>query len=264
MLATNPKNGSGAHPHNFLSSTFQKLMKFDIFGGCTSRDLFNFENSCGQVNRYFARSSLVSQYTPAIKSLQNVDIHTGSNFSNKMVQSDIQKSFFQYLKGPTQKASYIILDLLIERVPILKYQDGFLTRTIEFTKSKISLGKEIRINRDEHLELFRKLVPQLAHDLSIYKKVILHKALSRTQYVSTEQKLIKFSHTEEISATNEFLAALYEIIENSIPNLEVLYLDDFHAWEGHRWGLSSFHYEDGYYQQLNKKIRDITRKGQDV
>jgi hypothetical protein len=239
-------------------------MKFDIFGGCTSRDLFNFENACGQVNRYFARSSLVSQYSPAISSLQNVDINTGSNFSNKMVQSDIQKSFFQYFKGPAQKASYLILDLLIERVPILKYQNGFLTRTIEFTKSKISVGKEMRISRDEHLELFGKLVPQLADDLSIYKKVILHKALSRTQYISKEQKIVKFPHIEEISATNEFLTALYQIIENNIPNLEVLYLDDFYAWEEHRWGLSSFHYEDGYYQQLNQKIHEITRANQVV
>jgi len=232
-------------------------IKFDIFGGCTSRDLFNFENACGQVNRYFARSSLVSQYTDPIVSLQKSVFDTGSNFSNNMVLSDIRKNFFNYFRGSAPKGDYLILDLLIERVPILTYQNGFLTRTIEFTKAKIDIGREVRITKEDHLALFRSIAPQLAEDLKVYRKVFLHKALSRTKYISNNQQIIDFKHIEEIATTNNFLNSLYEILEQNIPNLEIMALNDFYGWEGHRWGLSSFHYEDEYYTLLNKRINNI-------
>lgn len=232
-------------------------MKFDIFGGCTSRDLFNFENACGSVNRYFARSSLVSQYTPKVLSLQTAKFDTGSNFTNRMVRSDIEKSFRHYLSSSSPKGDYLIMDLLIERVPILRFENGYITRSIEFLKAKLDIGRETRLSKDEHLSVFREIAPTLANDLKCYKKVFLHKAFARNSYIDKNQKIARFDNLEEIESMNIVLAALYKTMEESMSNLVPLALNDFCAWEGHRWGLSPYHYEDEYYQLLNKRINNI-------
>lgn len=53
---------------------------------------------------------------------------------------------------------------------------------------------------------------------------------------------------------NQFLSPLYELLEKNIKNIVVFELDGVRAWEGHRWGLSAYHYEDWYYKSVNDKI----------
>ncbi len=232
-------------------------MKFDIFGGCTSRDLFNLENRGGAVHNYFARSSLVSQYTSKIESLQSIEINLGSKFQKSMVQGDLQKSFYNYFRDNTPKGDYLIIDLLIERLPLIKFQNGLITRTSEYAKIKqdLQIQKETFLAPEEHLQEFQKALPILVQDFRIYKKVFLHKSFLRNQYLSTAGKLCWFENQYKINITNAFLKTLYDLLETNIENVEVLEYPEFYAWEGHRWGLAAYHYESEYYNLINRKIR---------
>lgn len=232
-------------------------MIFDIFGGCTSRDLFNFDDACGKVGNYFARSSLVSQYTEVIPSLQNIDINLGSKFQRAMVQGDLQKNFYNYFRNGSRIGDFLILDLLIERLSLIKFQNGLITRTSEYAKIKADLGivKERFITRDEHAEQFRKIAPILAQDFRRYKKIFLHKSFLRERYISNEGLICNFDNPEKIVATNNFLSQLYNVLENIIPNMQTIHVPEFEAWEGHRWGLTNYHYETEYYHTVNRRLQ---------
>lgn len=234
-------------------------MIIDIFGGCTSRDLFNFENACGRVGNYFARSSLVSQYTNKIASLQNIKINLGSNFQRSMVQSDLQKNFYHYFRDGSRIGDYLIIDLLIERLPLIKFQNGLITRTSEYAKIRTDLGitKELFLSRNEHIEKFREIAPQIAEDLNKYKKIFLHRSLLRQNYISNEGELLKFADQDKIIATNTFLSTLYDILETNLHNVSSIHVPQFHAWAGHRWGLTNYHYETEYYYTVNRMIQNI-------
>ncbi|ETF04719.1 hypothetical protein W822_04175 [Advenella kashmirensis W13003] len=233
----------------------EKAVLFDVFGGCTSRDLFNYPNSPGEVNEYFARTSLVSQYTAKIESLQNVSIDVITGFRKNTVLGDFTKRMHDYFKSDAPKADYFVMDLLVERLPILQYENGFVTNSLEFKQAKVELSDARQIDRTEHLQLFEQIVPRFVEDLTVYKKVFLNRSLFLKKYVDKENNVQSFKNIHYINRINDILQPLYDILEQKIANLEVFDLADVNAWEGHRWGLSAYHYEDKYYSGVNDKIR---------
>lgn len=233
----------------------EKTVLFDVFGGCTSRDLFNYPNTPGKVNEYFARTSLVSQYTSKIPSLQKVDIQITNGFRKSTVLGDFTKRMFEYFRSGTAKGDYFVMDLLVERLPILQYEGGYVTNSLEFKQAKLEVPGAVAIDKTEHLRLFESIVPVFVEDLSVYKKVFLNRSLFLNTYLDKDNNLTHFKNTHYIERMNAVLLPLYDCLEKTIPNLEVFDLQDIHAWEGHRWGLSAYHYEDRYYERVNDKIR---------
>ena len=236
-------------------------MIFDIFGGCTSRDLFNFENSCGRVGNYFARSSLVSQYSARDRTLEQLNINLASKFQREMVQGDLQKHFYNYLKNGSKLGDYLIIDLLIERLPLVKFKKGLITRTSEYARIKSDLGisKEVLMRAPEHLEAFRKIAPLVAADFRQYKGIILHKSFLREKYISNNGDICDFDNKGKITSTNEYLTELYEILASELENVTIIHVPEFHAWEGHRWGLTNYHFETEYYYEVNRRIQETLR-----
>lgn len=233
----------------------EKAVSFDVFGGCTSRDLFNYPNAPGKVNEYFARTSLVSQYTSKIPSLQKVDIQITNGFRKSTVLGDFTKRMFDYFRSDVPKGDYFVMDLLVERLPILEYEGGYVTNSLEFKQAKLELPEAAAIDKAEHLRIFENIVPAFVDDLAVYKKVFLNRSLFLNSYLDKENNLKHFQNTQYIARTNAVLLPLYDCLERSIPNLEVFDLQDIYAWEGHRWGLSAYHYEDRYYEGVNDRIR---------
>ena len=76
------------------------MNRVTIFGGCCSRDTFNYTKDI-KVHSYFSRTSMVSMYSPLPKEDINLD-SVGSQFQRKMVEADIKKQlrmiFFNLLK----------------------------------------------------------------------------------------------------------------------------------------------------------------------
>lgn len=233
----------------------EKVVSFDVFGGCTSRDLFNYSNAPGKVNQYFARTSLVSQYTSKIPSLQQVNIQMTNGFRKSTVLGDLTKRMYDYFRSDAPKGDYFVMDLLVERLPILQYEEGYVTNSLEFKQAKIELPEATAIDKAEHLRIFESVLPAFVDDLAVYRKVFLNKSLFLNSYLDKENNLKNFQNAQYIARMNAVLWPLYDCLERSIPNLEVFDLQDIYAWEGHRWGLSPYHYEDRYYEGVNDKIR---------
>lgn len=230
------------------------LCKFDVYGGCTSRDFFNYSNAPGTVNKYFARTSLVSQYGPRVPVPKNIEKIGPINFNTRCVIDDFNKSFRFFLRSDAPKGDYLIMDLLIERFNLYQRSNGYITDSIEFRKLKGEFNPGKSLNREERFDLFCKVMPKFSNDLQVYRRVFLSKALLKTTYLSDSNEILPFKNPERIESVNSFLLRLYDVLEREIPNIEVIETHDIHAWEGHQWGLTAYHYEQRFYYSFNDTL----------
>lgn len=84
--------------------------------------------------RYFARSSLISIYSPSLD-IKQEGINLKSQFQQKTVFSDLNKVFRDHIKE--SKSSLLIIDLIDERFDILKYRDSYMTYSEEYKNSNL-------------------------------------------------------------------------------------------------------------------------------
>jgi len=231
------------------------LVTIDIFGSCVSRDAFGAdEDTRFKLGNYFARSSVISAYSKAIP-VQMQDIKLPSAFQKRMVFYDLTKEFKQYIKKPT--SDYLIIDLIDERIRVVKYKNTFITRSREFVNSKLPYRGTI-ISDEERAALWREKAKFFINDLKSHRnpeKIILHKAFWQTSYKGKDGLIHDFEDPE-IEKNNKILHEYYQFIEENIPGVNIIQLNNYISDENHIWGLSPFHYEDNYYiefiNQLNK------------
>ncbi|GIO26924.1 DUF6270 domain-containing protein [Ornithinibacillus bavariensis] len=225
-------------------------MKFDILGSCVTRDAFL---SKEEINKYFARSSIVSIYSPPIN-IEKVDLN--SRFQSRMVNYDLTKEFRKYVRNFS--SDFLIIDLIDERFRILKNSEGsYLTRSTEFLKTE--LHKDISlIPQEKTFELWKEKADLFIEDLKKYigeNRVIIHKAFWSSTYISNNLELIPFEHNNHIEA-NKILNLMYAYLEYKLPQAKVIELQDYLvADESHKWGLSNFHYQPLYYAQFRKELK---------
>lgn len=128
------------------------MTKIDVFGGCVSRDVFNFcHESSLKVGTYIARTSLFSLfYTPLAYNDVNIDL--SSNFQKRMVENDIFKTTFSKLK--LSDSSYILVDFVGSvRFRLAKIGSTYVTYSSEFEKGTNSKKIPLfTINRDNSFD----------------------------------------------------------------------------------------------------------------
>lgn len=66
------------------------MKKIMVYGGCCSRDAFNFDNSYSVVG-YIARTSIVSMFSSAPKEAIDFSL-VSSPFQKRMVEDDVNKT----------------------------------------------------------------------------------------------------------------------------------------------------------------------------
>lgn len=232
------------------------LPTFDIFGGCTSRDLFNQDNAAGVIGAYFARSSLASQYSRPVPIPKHIEAIEPVNFTTRCVKNDFRNGFKNHIRSSQTKSEYLIIDLLVERLRLCRWlNNGIITYSNELRKIKGNFVAGKRVAPEEHAFLFRKLVPVLAEDLKVYKKVFINRALLSTVYLNSKNEIVKFENQEQVRKLNAFLIPMYDLLEKKVSNAVLIEPSRAHAWEQHRWGLAEYHYEDRYYREINEKVR---------
>lgn len=233
------------------------MYSFDVFGGCVSRDLFTISSKPGELYNYFARSSLVSQFSSPLN-ISSSKVILNSNFQKKMVLSDLNSLFLSYLKK-NYLADFIVFDFLVERFKIFRVNDSIYTYSNEYKKSGLNLKGNL-IDRVEHLKLFENTIIELKPYLSNYKKVFLNKFYHAIFYKDVNNAICQFENSDFIKSENLFLEKLYDIFESHIDNLIIINTNDFIASETHKWGLATYHFEDGFYENVNLKISENIRK----
>lgn len=252
-----------------FDSMRNKKRTFDIFGSCVSRDLFTMpEAVCFECKEYIARQSVLSLLSEPLSVEVNEISALTSNFQKAMVLNDLRKTTFERLER--SKSDYIIVDFIDERFRTAKISNIYLTMSNELMASGYLSGKDFQevnpIRWKEHTmdEELKPRVAKLAETLcSIYKRshIIIHMAKMVDNYRGKDGEIHKFApnYIENNKRVNYLLDKMYdwlncEILEmGGVINISQNYLAD----ENHKWGLSTMHFQQEYYQDVVKEIEKI-------
>ncbi|EKN66467.1 hypothetical protein BABA_15197 [Neobacillus bataviensis LMG 21833] len=234
-------------------------MKVDIFGSCVTRDAFAWENPF-TINRYFARTSMISQYSKALN-MKEEDIHLPSKFQQRMVYNDLQKMFRRYIQNPT--SDYLIIDLIDERMNLIKVKQGpYITRSTELVNAKLKVDQAAvlkRLHLPEHL-WFDKAALFIDDVKKKFDRnqIILHKVFWQEKYRTAAGELKEFENRKEIRENNELLHTYYSFMEDHMDGIHVIDLNGkYYGDETHRWGKSPFHFEEEYYKDFLQQLHAI-------
>lgn len=238
------------------------MKQIDILGSCVTRDAFEFPEAADYTPApYFARSSLISIYSPSLK-IKKEGILLKSQFQQKTLYNDLNKVFRNHIIK--SKSHFLIIDFIDERFDILKYKDSYLTKSDEFKNSNLPsiLDTTLVEKNQEYFNLWEMAALQFIQELRGVrnpKSVILHKAFWCKKYFDENGEVRDFPDQERIDLNNKRLERMYAFVERNLPGiLKSIYLKGGYLSDiNHRWGLSPFHYENRYYEDFIKELNTI-------
>ena len=195
----------------------------DILGSCVTRDAFAFVENDYEISRYNPRSSLISLYSPPLK-IKKEGINLKSEYQQRLVYNDFSKEFRRHLKNTN--AETIIIDLIDERLGVLKTNGTYITNSEELKNSTLKrvLDYELLPFDSDYIKLWELSALQFIHDIrdSNYKHTVLHKSYYVNQYIDSNGLTKEFTNPErvkKIKQRNEFLHQLYNFLEINIENI---------------------------------------------
>lgn len=226
-----------------------------IYGGCVTRDVFEREGSPG-IAAYYARSPYISAFGDRPRSLpKGMDPTTiASAFQQRMVTRDIRKSLKGALKS-TSPDIPVILDLLAERLPVVKYGGGMITCSSEAVRAGLKASDHPQITVDDpgFMDIWRAAADALI-ELLQGRKVILNKVFWATSDNEGDELPARY----EVSKHNALLRQMYEYLEGHLKCETIEYPQEvLIADRNHRWGLLPFHFIDDFYQHTQKRLLEI-------
>lgn len=227
-------------------------MEIDIFGSCISRDPFEFESSHYKPGKYISRASLVSAVNQHKYPL-DYSVDLGSQFKNRILDDDLNKTFNKYMSE--SKNSVVLIDLIQERYGVVKSEDGLYTFSHDFRTSKFLYDEIIRF--DNHFKLFESKIHDITELLSSYDTVILHQAELTPLYHKNEGGMGKLliNQTDEYYMMNS--SKYYNLLREYLPNSFTISIKGFYGTENHKWGKGKAHYEDAYQHKFNEAIKYV-------
>lgn len=243
-------------------------VKIDIFGSCVTRDVFSYIQKTGlRCGEYIARQSIVSAFAPKLPFTEEDLAELDSTFQKRMVKNDFEKTAFDKLED--SKGDYLIVDFIDERFHIVQIGRTYITYSAELMLSKYLEGKNYKIidkrkwiNKNVVLDL-KKQIAMFAEKIEdIYGKgrVIIHRAKLKDNYLDqngNKQKFLK-PFIEDNKKTNELLEYMYDELEKRLVEPYVIDVaDSYLADETNKWGLSTMHYQEEYYVEVLRRVKDI-------
>ncbi len=259
--------------HTAIPARLQSKATVSIFGSCVSRDLF----SLGQANDfelrcYIARQSIVSAVSlPVTKSLE--PIQGVSAFEWRQVLNDLRKSAFSQLRD--KPADYLLIDLVDERFPLVKYEDSLVTMSNGFRNSRLYVPS-LPVLKKQRLELengeieynvdgrsLREYVQRFCEEiLSIFsqKQIILHRVRFTNYYQNKDGEICEFEPNVKSfnCSINLQLDYLYKCFQEFWPQSYMIDLSTgYYAVENHKWGLAAIHFQKEYYLAVLGALCDI-------
>lgn len=236
--------------------------KISIFGSCVSRDALEFDaEKRFSLGTYIARQSMVSSVSPPIE-FSEEELKNASPFRKRAVVHDLEKDAFSCLQS--DGSEYLLIDLIDERFALAEFRGSIVTVSNEFREAQIEgTGKdELKVydkdlddpvvleKVDEFCRRIREIYPQ--------EKIILQKALFLDRYYTKdghETRPFPGYILANNKVVNAQLERLYARVLKNIPGAYVIDLcGKYQCHEAHKWGLSPYHYEAAYYQELIKMM----------
>ncbi|EQB2602511.1 DUF6270 domain-containing protein [Aeromonas salmonicida] len=237
-------------------------MNIFIYGGCVSRDTFNYlEANEYRIVHYYARSHLQSALHE-LSVIDNWSQNLASNFQKRMVAADLSKSITNDLSNSNY--DLIFLDFNTERHSMFIFEDGSrCTMSSELSsagfKAREEKGRIIKPFSDEMFSLWelawKKLI-SLMEKINAKDKIIIN-AVSWTKRTSDNLSFDGIYTETYLDSANRYLQKIYKRIAIDIPGEQFVTVPGELniASAEHRWGKSPFHYIDDYYIYLASEVK---------
>lgn len=224
-----------------------------ILGSCVTRDIFRIVGEQGLEIDYYARTSLVSQMSEPL-AIDEKDIKLDSPFQRRMILQDFKKDFFNTLRDD----SVIVLDFIDERFSLLQHEQSYVVKSKEFDNGQVSNVypfTELSRNSDYVTELWKASCLRFIEVLreNFKGRVILHEAYWAKTYLDADGNRNEFTYQRAINNENELLNKYYKFFLQAMPECEVI-AQECIADVNHTWGLSAYHYTDGYYTKVHELL----------
>lgn len=232
-----------------------------ILGSCVSRDAFEFADSSWVLTKYMARTALASfcgrQTEVELPDYANIE----SPFQRRMVIEDVEKRGRRWLAEKSY--DWLIHDAIDERLALATFEDGgSLTVSPEFMRLGLSSSRyqSIDFPTQEHFdrwvagwESFMKLLD----GYEVRDRLIIHRA-KWVQHVQGSDQLT--TEPDVIARANDWLERAYVRMSEDVPPERFISVSDEHQFAdaNHRWGISPFHYVEGYYLEFLEKLAAVT------
>jgi Family of unknown function (DUF6270) len=238
------------------------MLTIDLLGSCVTRDAFAMISHDYKLNAYYPRSSLISLYSPPVD-IKKDGILIKSEYQQRLIYWDMTKEFNGYIKNSS--SDILMIDFMDERLGAIKYSDTFITNSDELRLSNVKklLNTETLEMDEEYLEIWEIAALRFIHDIRKrpYKFIVLHKSYYLDSYYDKDGNKKMFNEPEVLKRKEKFnriLSRMYHFIEVNLPEIHSIQPIDYLADENHQWGLTPFHYEKAYYQNLMDSLNQIT------
>lgn len=240
------------------------MLTIDLLGSCVTRDAFAMIDHDFKLNSYYPRSSLISLYSPPVD-IKKDGIIIKSEYQQRLIYWDMTKEFYSYIKK--SESDILLIDFMDERLGAIKLGDTFITNSDELRLSNVKkiLNTETLEMNEEYLELWEMAALKFIHDIRKrpYKHIILHKSFYLDSYYDKEGNEKLFTEQQVIERKEKFnklLSRMYRFMEVNIPQIHSIQPMNYLADENHQWGLTPFHYEKAYYQELMDSLSQIVKQ----
>lgn len=236
-----------------------------IYGSCVSRDIFNLEETSDfSLLEYYARSSMASLCSAAYINEEAL-ARIPSAFRRRMVAYDFSKAMFSE-NNQFNNSDIILIDLIDERFDLVALPSGqIITLSNELTESGLLEDPSIagfRIIPQGSMER-RKLWLQgmqrlfaFLRDRNKINSVIINKVFWSSRFDKDSETSFPVAPAL-IEKANAELSWMYDVLSHELAEHQFIGFSPslLTADEKHRWGISPFHYSEGYYTEALLQIR---------
>ncbi|MDD2123137.1 DUF6270 domain-containing protein [Pseudomonas monteilii] len=239
-----------------------------IYGSCVSRDIFNLEESRDfNLLEYYARSSMASLCSEAYENSEALE-KIPSAFRRRMVAYDFSKEILSD-KNQFDNADVILIDLIDERFDLIVLPSGqTITHSNELTESGILEDPSVegfKVITQGSMERRRLWLEGMQKFFALLKqrnkldRVLINKVFWSSAFEKPSTSPFPVASTF-IEKANAELAWMYEVLSHELAAHQFLEFStsQLTADEFHRWGVSPFHYSEGYYQEALSQIKQKT------
>ena len=250
-------------PNGWRSFRTTPNCKIFILGSCVSRDPISvmLGKSVDLVD-YFARTSLAVLTTPPVEN-DNVLQKISSPFQRRMVENDLNKTIVH--KIVNSEFDILLIDLIDERFNLLNVAGNLLTFSSEYSDAHgtAKLGETIEAFTDEKRELWCRGANHLSHAIESsigFEKVVLNKVYW-TKTINGGGHLEGVSD-RDISKVNEDLDFMYDYLARIMPGMHYIEYEPslLQIDPNHKWGVTPYHYYEGYESQFRYELSKIIDK----
>lgn len=233
-----------------------------VYGGCVTRDSFEYLKSDYTLTEYVARQSLISAGHPRVKVSEKA-VLLASSFQQRQLRGDVESNFFPKLRESASKSDVLILDLIVERFGVRRYGQGYLTRSNELAKSALgrsltASNASVRFATKRHLDLWkysaRKLIDVLNHESALDRVVVFDTPWASKTRAGTAVPRFR-SHTSE--EMNELYKPYYAYLGELGMRVERFPDELVVSDDDHKWGSAPYHYVPEAYEWMSSVIRSV-------